>query len=369
MGASYYHFNIRNGIRQSAATTFLAPVMATRANLDVLTFAEARRVIFVKGDAGGFTAKGVEVETAKGELLEARLKEPERGSVVLTAGALGTPKILMNSGVGDSAVLQKAGIPLMNDLPGVGKNLQDHPVIPVTFRLSPDLAERVADAFGGGGFEELSNYADWVRSGGDLLPQRNGGGVGAAGGPPAASGAPPPMAHNFPPKPQTPYLVFASTSFTAGAFLKSDKGSKNPKLQEEYPDIQLTVFPRVTEPHLVAQKKQSQLVGNGTAGPSDDAGATAAAAAGAAPAAAGGAEDDDGKDMLVTVALLDPEARYTVELDGEDPVRGPVRLRERHFPESEGGGLLSVGDAAKLVWGLRQVRVIAKTFPLNQVGK
>jgi choline dehydrogenase-like flavoprotein len=334
-------------------------------------------VLFQGGKTGGYVAKGVELETSKGELLEARLKAPGKGSVVLTAGALNTPKILMNSGVGDPAKLKAAGIPVMNELPGVGKNLQDHPVIPLTFQLAPDLAARVAEAFGGGGFEELSNYAEWVRSGGGLLKRNSGTDGGTVGA--ATAGAP--LAHNFPPKPQTPYLVFASTSFTAGAFLKSDKGSKNPKLQDEYPDIQLTVFPRVTEPHLVARKKASQdataatnTTTNGTAGAGAGAGADAdaddAASAGdAAAAAAAEAEAADDRDMLVTVALLDPEARYEILLAEGDPARGPVRLHEIHFPEAEGGGLLSVGDAAKLVWGLRQVRVIAKTYPLNQVSE
>lgn len=341
-------------------------MLGTRENLDVFTRAEVRRVLFDGGKSGMYTAKGVELETEKGELLEARLREPGRGSVVLTAGALGTPKILMNSGVGDRAKLKKAGIPLvLNHLPGVGQNLQDHPVIPVTFRLGPELAARVAEAFGGGGFEELSNYAEWVRSGGGLL-KRGGAGSGGAGAVSGAAAAPlaHTASHSFPPKPQTPYLVFASTSFTAGAFLRSDKGSKNPKLQDEYPDIQLTVFPRVTEPHLVAQKKQSQQANSSSdsststsAGDNDDGGGSDAANKGAA----------DDKDMLVTVALLDPEARYSVELDAADPARGPVRLQELHFPAKEGGGLLSELDVAKLVWGLRQVRVIAKTFPLNQV--
>lgn len=151
--------------------------------------------------------------------------------------------------------------------------------------------------------------------------------------------------------------------------MRSGKGSKNPRLQDEYPDIQLTVFPRVTEPHLVAQKKQNQAnSSSSSASTVDDSGdATTPAAAATAAAKTVGGEADD-KDMLVTVALLDPEARYTVELDADDPIRGPVRLQELHFPEKEGGGLLSEGDVAKLVWGLRQVRVIAKTYPMNQVG-
>lgn len=112
---------------------------------------------------------------------------------------------------------------------------------------------------------------------------------------------------------------------------------------------------QVTEPHLVAQKKQSQQNGTTTAtGPPSDGDGAASTTA-------------DDKDMLVTIALLDPEARYTVELDEEDPMRGPARLQEIHFAEEDGGGLLSKLDAAKLVWGLRQVRVIFKNYPLNQV--
>ena len=369
LGAAYYHFCIKNGVRMSAARAFLAPIMDTRANLDVVLRAEVEKVLFKGSKDGIFTATGVAFTTPAGDIREARLINPGRGkgkgNVILTAGAIHTPKILMNSGVGPKKKLSAAGIPVLLDVPGVGENLQDHPSVPMTFTLTTPLAGRVGSAMGS--FEELTQYRDWVVEGGEVLKTTsargssssslaNKAGLGLGGGGGGGGFFP----GEQPGSQQKDYAVFASTGFTAGAFLKSDKGSKNVNLQEDYPDIQLTVFPRVSEPHLVAVQQQQQEDADAAVA----AGNTSSAAA-AAAASSPSASSQKGT-MLITIALLDPQARYAVELSETDPLHGPVRLREVNVPKSEGEGFLSDLDISKLIWGIRNVRVIARTSPMTE---
>ena len=80
-------------------------------------------------------AEGVEVRYANGAVEVISLAE--HGEVIVTAGAINTPKILMLSGLGDRATLEKAGLPLKKHLPWVGMNLQDHPVVGMSFKYKP----------------------------------------------------------------------------------------------------------------------------------------------------------------------------------------------------------------------------------------
>ncbi|NJP48136.1 GMC family oxidoreductase [Actinacidiphila epipremni] len=107
--------NIRNGVRHSVVDGYLRPAR-TRPNLVVRTGTPATRILF-----DGRTATGV--ETAGSGPATAR-----RG-VILSAGALRTPQLLMLSGIGPAAHLAEHGIPVLADLPGVGSNLHDHPMI------------------------------------------------------------------------------------------------------------------------------------------------------------------------------------------------------------------------------------------------
>ena len=80
-------------------------------------------------------AEGVEVRYANGTAEVIRLAE--LGEVIVTAGAINTPKILMLSGIGDYVTLEKAGLPTKKHLPWVGMNLQDHPVVGMSFKYDP----------------------------------------------------------------------------------------------------------------------------------------------------------------------------------------------------------------------------------------
>ena len=114
-GVGLYQVTHRNGERFSAAKAYLAP-NRSRANLHVVTGAHATRVLLE-----GRRAVGVAYRIGPAELQVRAARE-----VVLSAGALLSPQLLMLSGVGPAAHLQEHGIPVVHDLPGVGRNLHDH---------------------------------------------------------------------------------------------------------------------------------------------------------------------------------------------------------------------------------------------------
>ena len=104
--------------RQSAARTYLRAA-AKRPNLQIITGAQVRRVVF-----DGTRAVGVEF--ARNGQTSAPERVDATAEVILAAGAIGSPHILQLSGVGDPDHLARVGIPVLHSLPGVGKNFQDH---------------------------------------------------------------------------------------------------------------------------------------------------------------------------------------------------------------------------------------------------
>jgi choline dehydrogenase len=114
-GVGVYQFTIRGGRRCSAATAFLRPALG-RPNLTLLLNGHATRVV-VEGD------KAVGVEIVEGG--QARIERAVR-EVILSAGAFGSPQLLMLSGIGAAAELSALGIGVVADLPGVGAELRDH---------------------------------------------------------------------------------------------------------------------------------------------------------------------------------------------------------------------------------------------------
>ena len=114
-GAFLYQVTHKNGERCSAAKAYLTPNLS-RPNLRVITNTVAARIV-----CEGRHARGVDYyQGGKRQTIRARRE------VIVCAGAFGSPQLLQLSGIGDGAELQKLGIPAVRDLPGVGKNLQDH---------------------------------------------------------------------------------------------------------------------------------------------------------------------------------------------------------------------------------------------------
>jgi len=114
-GVGTVQLNVRNGWRCSTAKGYLRPNLR-RKNLNLMTHAHVRRILFE-----GRRAVGVEVEQGG-----AVKRIGARREVIVSAGAINSPMVLMNSGVGPAAELEEVGIEVRHDLPGVGKNLQDH---------------------------------------------------------------------------------------------------------------------------------------------------------------------------------------------------------------------------------------------------
>ena len=127
-GVGYYQLFTRRGLRCSTAVGYLRPARR-RANLHIRTDAQATRVVF-EG------AKAVGVEYRQGGAL--RVAKAAR-EVILAAGAVQTPQLLQLSGVGPAALLQRFGIPVVADVPGVGENLQDHLQLRLIYKVSKPI--------------------------------------------------------------------------------------------------------------------------------------------------------------------------------------------------------------------------------------
>lgn len=117
-GATPSNFNISGGKRWSSVTGYLAPVLDNE-RLTVLTGSPATGLILENGRCTGVRhmVDGIQVETRA------------TTHVVLAAGAIDTPRLLMLSGIGDPEELKRLGITTRHALPGVGQNLQDHPLV------------------------------------------------------------------------------------------------------------------------------------------------------------------------------------------------------------------------------------------------
>ncbi|MFK0166344.1 GMC family oxidoreductase [Rhizobium sp. NPDC090279] len=123
-GSGYFEVNQRGGLRWNTTKAFLRPALK-RPNLRVLTGAETETLQFE-----GLRATGVRFRL-NGKMHEARA----RREIILSAGAINSPKILEFSGIGRPQILQAAGIDVMHPLNGVGENLQDHLQIRTVFRI------------------------------------------------------------------------------------------------------------------------------------------------------------------------------------------------------------------------------------------
>lgn len=121
-GAGFYQKHLKDGRRQSAAAAFLTPILG-RPNLVVRPFCQVRRLV-----CSGTRVTGVEYFRSGGAGAKPAVEQARATrEVVLSAGAIDSPKILLLSGIGPAEQLKSHGIPVVLDLPGVGANLQDHP--------------------------------------------------------------------------------------------------------------------------------------------------------------------------------------------------------------------------------------------------
>lgn len=327
VGMGYYEFNIKHGIRDSVAQALLGR-RKPPANLEIRTGLTVTRVL-LEHDQLGLSACGVEFRTEMGPIRKYMLADSSQAEVILSAGAIMSPQILVNSGIGPNGYAF--------DLPGVGKNLQDHPVVGLSFSINSELAMEASSIYTIG--DELEDYLVSVQELHDL-----GANVSE-------------LSENNKTLLFEKLGTFGTAGFSAGGFLRS------PWATDETPDIQLTVFPRLTEPHIVRHANHDKL------------------------------KRLRASAMLVTVALLKPDGRYQVYASapcnktnfGDDPF---FNHESEQVKESEsiytieglplrGYGLPTIGlplgrkeylsrrDAQRLAWGVEEVRRIQMTVPLS----
>ena len=114
-GVGYFQLTVAKGRRCSSAKAYLKPA-SNRKNLKIITDAQAEKILIQDGRAFGVT---VNIRGQSQNIYARR-------EIVLSAGSIGSPQILMLSGIGAASELKKHGINVIKNLPGVGKNLQDH---------------------------------------------------------------------------------------------------------------------------------------------------------------------------------------------------------------------------------------------------
>lgn len=125
-GVGWHDLTITGGSRQSTAHAYLHPVREARPNLTISTDSRARRLLF-----DGTRCIGVEYARL-GQVVTARADT----EVIVSCGAVDSPKLLMLSGIGPADHLAQVGVTTIHDLPGVGGNLHDHPLCGVVYEAS-----------------------------------------------------------------------------------------------------------------------------------------------------------------------------------------------------------------------------------------
>ena len=138
-GVGFFQLTSRNGRRCSAAVAYLNPVKS-RENLQIITHAQVQKVVL-----DGKKVTGVVYKDRSGNNHTVKANK----EVILSGGAINSPQILMLSGIGEAAQLSEHGIEVVADLPGVGKNLQDHLQARLVYKCNePTLNDEVSTLWG-----------------------------------------------------------------------------------------------------------------------------------------------------------------------------------------------------------------------------
>lgn len=137
-GFGLFQRTVKKGKRHSTATAYLKPFLKKRTNLKIVTNA-----MVLKLELSGKNVTGVTYEHNGQEVTESANRE-----VILSAGAINSPQLLMLSGIGPAEHLQELGIEVKHDLQGVGKNLRDHPFVVIAARLAKGKTLDTAENLG-----------------------------------------------------------------------------------------------------------------------------------------------------------------------------------------------------------------------------
>lgn len=138
-GVGFFQLTARNGRRCSSAVAFLNPARS-RENLNIVTHAQVEKI-----ELDGTKVTGVSYRDRSGAWQTVKARK----EVILSGGSINSPQLLMLSGIGEAAQLREHGIDVVADLPGVGKNLQDHLQARLVYKCNePTLNDEVSSLFG-----------------------------------------------------------------------------------------------------------------------------------------------------------------------------------------------------------------------------
>jgi choline dehydrogenase len=137
-GFGFYQVTQCEGKRCSTADAFLKPAMS-RPNVKVKTGVQVFDIIFERK-----RAIALSVQQDNGSVQEYAERE-----IILCAGTIGSPQLLMMAGIGPAEHLRNLGIPVLLDLPGVGSNLQDHPAVPIAYQCTQPISLLNAETLSG----------------------------------------------------------------------------------------------------------------------------------------------------------------------------------------------------------------------------
>ncbi|KAF7342831.1 Aryl-alcohol oxidase [Mycena sanguinolenta] len=160
LGVGWLQYTIGHGERSSSATGYLEPKIIQRPNLDVLLHAQVSKLVNVTKSrvtpSAPFAFQGVEFRYGNSLFVAKASKE-----IILSAGPIGTPQILMNSGIGDRSALQALGITTVLDLPSVGKNASEHPYFGMSWAVN---SNQTVESITQNATRFNEAFAEWNRS-------------------------------------------------------------------------------------------------------------------------------------------------------------------------------------------------------------
>ena len=138
-GVGYFEVNQKSGWRWNTAKAFLRPTCLGRPNFELWTSAQVCKLVIAPQADGSQRCTGVEVWNGQERVTALATSDSgPMGEVLLCAVSIGSPQILQLSGIGPAALLQQHGIAVVQDLPGVGANLQDHLQIRSVYKIKGD---------------------------------------------------------------------------------------------------------------------------------------------------------------------------------------------------------------------------------------
>lgn len=158
--------NEKDGHRSDVAHNYLFPELKRNKNLHLVVETKVKRVIFE-----GKRASGVEIvanKTLHPDADQTPITVKARKMVIVSAGSLSSPQILERSGIGGKEVLEKAGVPVVVDLPGVGENYQDHNLLLCTYRAAPE-SDTHDDFLRGDPETHAKALPEWEKTGKGLM--------------------------------------------------------------------------------------------------------------------------------------------------------------------------------------------------------